>query len=108
MENEKVIEDIKSCPIYKTIELFQGKWTVWILYELSKNGTMRFNALKKAIPGISNTMLTSTLKDLEEKSLIKRIQYNEIPPHVEYISTTKAKNLKIVFEAMEQWGSKNL
>ena len=101
-------DEIERCPIYKMMELFQGKWTIWILFELSRHESMRFGELKKAISGISNTMLASTLKDLEEKKLIKRIQYNEIPPHVEYMATDKAKELQAVFQAMKDWGSKNL
>ena len=108
LKNEYVPDEIENCPIYKVMELFQGKWTVWILFELSRHETMRFGEIKKAIPGISNTMLASTLKDLEEKELVERIQYNEIPPHVEYIATNKAKDLKVVFNAMSEWGSKNL
>ncbi len=103
-----ITDEIVNCPIYKTMELFQGKWTVWILFELSKNQTMRFGELRNAIPGISNTMLASTLKDLEEKQLVERIQYTEIPPRVEYTATTKAMELRIVFEAMSEWGSKHL
>ena len=100
-------EDIANCPIYKTMELFQGKWTVWVLFELNKNGTIRFGDLRKAIPNISNTMLASTLKDLEERGLVERIQYNEIPPRVEYTATEKAKDLQTVFEAMAVWGQKH-
>ena len=107
-KNDIATEEIKNCPVYKIMELFQGKWTVWVLFELSRNGTMRFGELKKAIPNISNTMLTSTLKDLEERDLIKRIQFNEIPPHVEYSQTDKAKDLHIVFDAMHEWASKNI
>ena len=105
---ENMPGEIESCPIYKMMELFQGKWTIWILFELSRHETMRFGELKKAIPGISNTMLASTLKDLEEKGLIERIQYNEIPPHVEYTATRKAKELQAVFNAMRDWGNRNL
>lgn len=105
---QNVPDEIESCPIYKVMNLFQGKWTVWILFELSRHEEMRFGELKKAIPGISNTMLASTLKDLEEKKLIERIQYNEIPPHVEYVATNKTKELQALFTAMSEWGSKNL
>ena len=105
---EYVPDEIENCPIYKVMELFQGKWAVWILFELSKNETMRFGELRKAIPNISNTMLASTLKDLEAKQLIDRIQFNKIPPHVEYTATYKAKELRVVFDAMNEWGSKNL
>lgn len=97
-------EEIQNCPIYKTMELFQGKWSIWVLFELNKKDTLRFGEIKKAIPGISNTMLTSTLKDLEERGLVERIQYNEIPPRVEYTATERAKTLRTVFETMAAWG----
>lgn len=103
---EYVTEEIANCPIYKTMELFQGKWNIWILFELSKNKTMRFSELKRAIPGISNTMLTSTLKDLEGHELIERVQFNEIPPHVEYSATKRARELRNIFDAMTEWGEK--
>lgn len=107
-DKNSVPEEIKNCPIYKITELFQGKWTIWILFELNKNETMRFGELKKAVHGISNTMLASTLKELEERQLVQRIQYNEIPPHVEYTATEKAKELRTVFAAMSDWSRKNL
>lgn len=96
-------EDVANCPIYKTIELFQGKWTIWVLFELNKKEVQRFGELRKVIPGISNTMLAATLKDLEERKLVARIQYNEIPPKVEYMATERAKSLRMVFEAMVRW-----
>lgn len=99
---------MENCPIHKVLELFQGKWTVRILYELRQKENLRFGELKKAIPGISSTMLSASLKDLEEKGLIERIQFNEIPPHVEYKATEKAKDLRIVFSAMNEWGMKYL
>lgn len=108
MELEKDIESLENCPVYKTIELFQGKWQMWVLYELFKNHLMRFGDLKKAIPNISNTMLASTLKDLEEKRLVLRTQFNEIPPRVEYSLTESARGLEGVFLAMAEWGSRYL
>ena len=101
-------DEVANRPIYKTLMLFQGKWNVWVLFELSKNKTMRFNELKKAIPDISNTMLTSTLKNLERQDLIKRVQFNEIPPRVEYSATNKAKELNKIFDEMAKWGEKYL
>lgn len=105
-EFDIVPNEVKDCPVYKTIELFQGKWTIWVLFELSRNETMRFGELKKAIPNISNTMLTATLKTLEDKHLVNRIQFNEIPPHVEYSATARAKELHTIFDAMAAWGNK--
>lgn len=103
-----VTDEIADCPIYKTMLLFQGKWNVWVLFELSRNSAMRFSELKKSIPGISNTMLTATLKSLEEKGLVNRIQFNELPPHVEYSATDKAKELHRIFDEMSNWGEKYL
>lgn len=100
--------EIENCPIYKVMKMFQGKWAIWVLFELNKKETMRFGELKKAIPGISNTMLTSTLKDLEKRKLIKRIQYNEIPPHVEYTPTECAKELRTAFREITLWANKYL
>ena len=71
---EMTTEEILNCPIYKTMEIFQGKWNAWVLFELGRNETLRFGELKKAIPGISNTVLTTTLRDLEERGLISRIR----------------------------------
>lgn len=101
-------EEIEQCAIYKTISIFQSKWNVWVLFELSQNQTMRFGQLKKSIPAISNTMLTATLRELEELGLVNRVQFNEIPPHVEYSATENAAALKTVFQAMEKWGENYL
>ena len=69
-------EEVANCPIYKTMEIFQGKWNAWILFELGRNETMRFGELRKAIPNISNTVLTTTLRDLEERCLERtRLQH---------------------------------
>ena len=104
---EMITEEVSNCPIYKTIVLFQGKWTVWVLFELNKHESVRFGELRKAIPNISNTMLTATLKELEDRGLVERVQYNEIPPRVEYTATEKAKDLNAIFEAMAIWGQKH-
>ena len=75
-----------------------------MLFELSQNQTMQFGELRKAIPAISNTMLTATLRELEDLGLVSRVQFNEIPPHVEYSATESAAALKTVFHAMDEWG----
>ena len=67
---------------------------------------MRFGELRKALSGITNTMLTNVLRDLEADGLVDRIQYNEIPPHVEYSLTDKGRDLLPVFYAITDWGLK--
>ena len=75
-----------------------------ILYELCQKPSYRFGELKKAIPKITNTMLTATLRDLEELGIVTREQFNEIPPHVEYSLTDKGRALFPIFVEMAKWG----
>ena len=105
--SEMTYEDILNCPIYKTMEIFQGKWNAWVLFELGRNESIRFGELQKVIPGLSKTVLSTTLRDLEKRGLVNRVQYNEIPPHVEYSATESAKDLSDVFKAMWIWGEKH-
>lgn len=97
-----------ECPIRKGLVLFEGKWNIRVLYELIMKSPLRFGELKKAIPDISNTMLASTLKSLEEKGLVIRTQYNEIPPHVEYSLSESGHALVPIFDAIGDWGTKYL
>ena len=95
-------------PVRNTMEIFQKKWSLQIIFELSKKSHVRFGVLKKALGNVTNTMLTTALKDLEEKGLIIRTQFNEIPPHVEYSLSDAGQNLYPVFMAMAEWGEKYL
>ena len=97
---------LDECPVQKTLNLFQGKWNLRIIYELSKHESMRFGELKKAIPDISNTVLTSTLKALENQGLVLRQQFNEVPPHVEYSLTEIGREFQPVIESIRDWGNK--
>lgn len=96
----------ETCPMRRTLELLSGKWRTHVIYALCKNERCRFGELKKAVPRITNTMLSSTLKDLEEFGIIHREQFNEIPPHVEYSLTEKGKALLPVFTELAKWGKK--
>ena len=93
-----------TCPMRRTLELLSGKWRTHIIYELCRHESCRFGELKKAVPRITNTMLSSTLKDLEEIGIIHREQFNEIPPHVEYSLTEKGRALLPVFTELAKWG----
>ena len=114
MSYEEFLERVKSgivtakgnCPITPLLVMLQGKWKNQVLYELCVKEPVRFGELKKNLAGITNTMLTSTLRDLEKGGLIKREQFNEIPPHVEYSFTEKGRDLMPVFYAMMNWGFK--
>lgn len=97
----------KDCGTYKTLEIFQGKWNIRVLFELIKHDAIRFGELKKQIGEITNTMLTSTLRDLENKGLVNRIQFNEIPPHVEYSLSKAGQDLYPIFIEMMVWNEKH-
>lgn len=93
-----------ACPVRKTLELLNGKWRLMLIYELSKKSSYRFGELKKAIPSITNTMLTTALRDLENMGIVRREQFNEIPPHVEYSLTEKGKAFFPIFFEIAKWG----
>lgn len=95
-----------TCPMRRTLEMLSGKWRTHIIYELCKQPSCRFSELKKSVPRITNTMLTSTLRDLEELGIIHREQFNEIPPHVEYSLTEKGRALLPVFTELAKWGER--
>lgn len=101
---EGIYNEQGECPVTPVLVMLQGKWKNQILYELCMSDTVRFGQLKKALTGITNTMLASALKELEADGLISRKQFNEIPPHVEYSFTKKGKDLMPVFYAMMNWG----
>lgn len=69
-----------KCPILRTLDIIGGKWKLPILWHLSTQRIVRYNELKRSVKGITNTMLTKCLKELEENGLVTRVQYNEIPP----------------------------
>ncbi|MCQ4863828.1 winged helix-turn-helix transcriptional regulator [Pseudoflavonifractor phocaeensis] len=97
-----------ECPVRKTLELLNGKWKLILIYELSKKNSYRFGESRKAIPTITNTMLTSALRELEQIDIVHREQYNEIPPHVEYSLTEKGKSFFPMFFEIAKWGEKYL
>lgn len=98
----------ENCPVRRTLELFNGKWRTHVLFELCRYPSRRFGELKKAMPLITNTMLTSTLRDLEKAEIVHREQFNEIPPHVEYSLTEKGKKLLPIFFEITKWGETNM
>ena len=97
-----------NCPIRGALNLLNGKWRTHVLYELCRNPTLRFGEIKKVIPYITNTMLTSTLRDLEKLGIVAREQFNEIPPRVEYSLTDSGKALLPVFYEIAKWSEEYL
>ena len=88
--------------IRDAISAFGGKWKLEILWVLS-HGTHRFNELRRAVPGVTQHMLTAQLRELEKDGLVRRTIYPEVPPRVEYDITEEARSLGPVFSAIFDW-----
>ena len=87
MVKERILLDSKyHCPVEATMDVIGGKWKTLIIHHLLE-GTKRFNALKKLIPGVTQRMLTSKLRELEQFGVVHRKVYAEVPPKVEYSLT---------------------
>lgn len=99
---------LPSCPIRNILTRIGDKWSILVLYTLEQNGTMRFNALQKEIPDISQKMLTVTLRMLEEDGLVSRQVYAEVPPKVEYTLTDRAHSFLPHMNALIGWAKENM
>ena len=91
------------CFLQKAMNTIGGKWKLPILCSLTANGTTRYNDLLRNIKGISNTMLSKSLRELEDDELVKRFEYLEIPVRVEYALTEKAVRLQPILLELIQW-----
>lgn len=97
------LKELPACPVEATLMLIGDKWKVLILRDLMP-GTKRFGELKKSIGNVSQKVLTAQLRDMEEKGLINRKVYAEVPPRVEYSLTGLGKSLNPILDAMRVWG----
>jgi DNA-binding HxlR family transcriptional regulator len=94
------------CNVGLTVELIGGKWKAVVLFYLL-DGTLRFNELRRKVPGITQRMLTLALRELEADGLVLRTVYPVVPPHVEYALTPFGRSLEPVLLAMREWGRRN-
>lgn len=95
-----------NCPLTYALNLIGGKWRLPVIWALHKNCSMRYNELKRGIEGITNMMLSQSLKELETDGIINRKQYMEIPPRVEYSLTENGESLIPALKALADWGDK--
>lgn len=95
-------EDMPACPVETTLQLIGNKWQVLILRDLLANGTLRFKELQRSIGKISQKVLTSNLRTMEDAGLVSRKVYAEVPPRVEYSLTALGQSLQPVLDAMEK------
>ncbi len=96
-----------TCRIEDVVKMIGGKWKLLLLRHLIYGGTARFNQLHRQIAGITQTMLTKQLRELEDDGLVSRKIYAEVPPRVEYTATPQAADLDKFFQEMYEWGSRN-
>ena len=96
----------ESCVLQGALASIGGKWKLPILCSLSANGESRYNELLKNIQGISNTMLSKTLREMEDDGLVVRSEYLEVPIRVEYGLTDKAMRLQPILTQLIQWSLK--
>lgn len=96
------------CPIRTVLSRLGGKWSMLVLLTLHANGTMRFGDIQKTIGDISSRMLTVTLRTLQADGLVARIQYDEIPPRVEYHLTERGESLIPLLGNLVDWALQNM
>lgn len=92
-----------TCPLQGVLAVLGGKWKLPVLCSLIADGPLRYNEILKRTRGISNTMLSQTLRELEEGRLISRVEYAEVPIRVEYSVTEKTRKLLPVLEQLIAW-----
>ncbi len=116
-KKEKIVEKIEGspdyCPIRNILDRFGDKWSLLVMYKLSNHYSikreykLRFNELHRAIGGISQKMLTVTLRALEADGLVSRKIFPEIPPRVEYSLTDLGKSLIPIISNLSDWANEN-
>ena len=97
-------EELPECPVATTVALIGSKWKLLIIRNLLQR-PWRFNELKRDLTGISQKVLTDSLRSMEEDGLITRTVYPEVPPRVEYALSDLRQTLKPILDSMVEWGN---
>ncbi len=97
-------EEMPSCPVATTVALIGSKWKLLIIRNLRVR-PWRFNELKKDLEGISQKVLTDSLRSMESDGIVIRTVYPEVPPRVEYSLSELGKSMEPIIDAMAQWGT---
>ncbi|MGI6025818.1 MAG: winged helix-turn-helix transcriptional regulator [Candidatus Scatomorpha sp.] len=96
-------DELPECPVATTVQLVGSKWKLLILRDLFQR-PWRFNELRRDLAGISQKVLTDSLRSMESDGLITRTVYPEVPPRVEYALSELGQSIKPIISAMEAWG----
>ena len=97
-------EELPACPVATTVQMIGSKWKLLIMRNLLAR-PWRFNELKKDLEGISQKVLTDSLRSMEADGIITRTVYPEVPPRVEYALSELGESMRPILAAMEQWDS---
>ena len=100
----KTKEELPECPVATTVQLIGSKWKLLILRNLLVR-PWRFNELRKGLDGISQKVLTDSLRSMEEDGIITRTVYPEVPPRVEYALSELGESMRPIIKSMEDFGS---
>ena len=96
-------DELPECPVATTVQLIGSKWKLLILRNLLQR-PWRFNEIKKSLPGISQIVLTDSLRSMEKDNIITRTVYPEVPPRVEYALSDVGETMRPIINAMATWG----
>ena len=97
-------EELPACPVATTVQMIGSKWKLLIMRNLLQR-LWRFNELKKDLEGISQKVLTDSLRSMEADGIITRTVYPEVPPRVEYALSDLGESMRPIMDAMEIWGT---
>ena len=97
-------EELPACPVATTVQMIGSKWKLLIMRNLLQR-PWRFNELKKDLEGISQKVLTDSLRSMEADGIITRPVYPEVPPRVEYALSDLGESMRPIMDAMEIWGT---
>ena len=100
----KTREELPECPVATTVQLIGSKWKLLILRNLLTR-PWRFNELREDLDGISQKVLTDSLRSMEEDGIISRTVYPEVPPRVEYALSELGESMRPIIKSMEEFGS---
>ena len=96
--------ELPDCPVQTTVQLIGSKWKLLIMRNLLQR-PWRFNELHKSLEGISQKVLTDSLRSMEEDGIITRTFYPEVPPRVEYALSELGESMRPIIQSMEAWGT---
>jgi len=98
---------LATCPTRQVLDCIADKWAALVV-GLLMGGTRRFGELRREIQGVSQKMLTQTLRSLERDGIVRREVYATVPPKVEYSLTTLGESLAVTLDALRLWAERNI